>query len=78
MPIGTVKFFNGTKRLGFIAPDGGGKDIFVHLGAVEAAGLTTLRLKQRIRYDIQQDASGKDAAVNLRPIDARAAKRPQT
>jgi len=73
MPTGTVKFFNGAKGFGFIAPDGGGKEDFVHMSAVEKAGMTTLRQKQRIRYDRQTDEGGKDAAVNLRPLDPRRA-----
>jgi CspA family cold shock protein len=68
MPTGTVKFFNGVKGFGFIAPDGGGKEAFVHVSAVERAGLTTLSQKQRIRYDVQADQSGKDAAVNLQAV----------
>ena len=74
MPIGTVRFFNGPKGFGFIAPDSGGKEDFVRLSAVEQAGLTTLRQKQRIRYDVQTDSSGKDSAVNLRPLAARPGK----
>ena len=62
MPIGTVKFFNTTKGFGFIAPDGGGKDVFVHATAVEAAGLRTLNEGQRVEFDIQPDARGSKAA----------------
>ncbi len=65
MPIGTVKFFNGIKGFGFIAPDSGGKDDFVHISAVERAGMSTLSQNQRLRYDIETDKRGKDAAVNL-------------
>lgn len=71
MPTGTVKFFNGIKGFGFITPDTGGKDDFVHVAAVEKAGLSTLRQRQRIRYDIAADAQGKDTAVNLRIANAR-------
>jgi CspA family cold shock protein len=62
MTIGTVKFFNTTKGFGFIAPDGGGKDVFVHATAVEAAGLRTLNEGQRVEFDIQPDARGSKAA----------------
>jgi cold shock protein len=62
--VGTVKFFNTTKGFGFIAPEGGGKDIFVHATAVEKAGLRTLNEGQRVTFDIQPDAKGSKA-VNL-------------
>jgi CspA family cold shock protein len=62
MTIGTVKFFNTTKGFGFIAPDGGGKDVFVHATAVEAAGMRTLNEGQRVEFDIQPDARGSKAA----------------
>jgi CspA family cold shock protein len=62
MAIGTVKFFNTTKGFGFIAPDGGGKDVFVHATAVEAAGMRTLNEGQRVEFDIQPDARGSKAA----------------
>ena len=65
MPIGTVKFFNADKGYGFIAPDDGGKDSFVHISAVERAGLGTLEQNQRVRYEVETDRRGKDAAVNL-------------
>ncbi len=64
MAVGTVKFFNTTKGFGFIAPEGGGKDIFVHATAVEKAGLRTLNEGQRVTFDIQPDAKGSKA-VNL-------------
>jgi CspA family cold shock protein len=67
MAIGTVKFFNSTKGFGFIAPDGGGKDVFVHASAVEAAGLRTLAEGQKVNFDIQPDARGSKAA-NLSAI----------
>jgi CspA family cold shock protein len=66
MTVGTVKFFNATKGYGFIAPEGGGKDVFVHATAVEAAGMRTLTEGQKIAFDIQPDARGAKA-VNLRP-----------
>ena len=65
MPVGTVKFFNTTKGYGFIAPEGGGKDVFVHATAVEAAGMRTLNEGQKVTFDIQPDARGAKA-VNLR------------
>lgn len=69
MPIGTVKFFNEQKGYGFIAPDGGGQDAFVHITAVERAGMGTLRENQRIAYDLEEDRRGKTAAGNLRAAD---------
>lgn len=65
MPIGTVKFFNEQKGYGFIAPEGGGDDAFVHITAVERAGLSTLNQNQRVTYDLEPDKKGKMAAVNL-------------
>jgi CspA family cold shock protein len=67
MTIGTVKFFNPDKGFGFIAPDGGGNDAFVHISAVERAGLSTLDKDQRVSYDLEQDKRGKMAAVNIQP-----------
>ena len=66
---GTVKFFNADKGYGFIAPDGGGNDAFVHITAVERAGMATLNQNQRISYDLEQDRRGKTSAVNLQPVD---------
>lgn len=62
MATGTVKFFNSTKGFGFIAPEGGGADVFVHVSAVEAAGLRTLNEGQRVSFDIQPDKRGSKAA----------------
>lgn len=62
MAIGTVKFFNSSKGFGFITPEGGGKDVFVHASAVEAAGMRSLAEGQRISFDIQADAKGSKAA----------------
>jgi CspA family cold shock protein len=64
MAIGTVKFFNTDKGFGFIAPEGGGKDVFVHASAVEMAGMRSLAEGQRVSFDIQPDAKGSKA-VNL-------------
>lgn len=63
--IGTVKFFNTQKGFGFISPDGGSKDVFVHATAVEAAGLRLLSEGQRVSFDVQPDARGSKA-VNLK------------
>jgi CspA family cold shock protein len=61
MTIGTVKFFNSAKGFGFISPDGGGKDVFVHASAAEAAGMGVLNEGQRLSFDIQPDARGAKA-----------------
>ena len=66
MPIGKVKFFNSDKGYGFIAPEDGGQDAFVHISAVEAAGMSTLNADQRVGYDLEADKRGKMAATNLR------------
>jgi len=65
MPIGTVKFFNPSKGYGFIAPEGGGNDAFVHISAVEKAGMQTLNQDQRVSYELETDQRGKTSAVNL-------------
>lgn len=67
MTIGTVKFFNTTKGFGFIAPDGGGKDVFVHASAVEAAGMRSLAEGQKVSFETQPDARGSKA-VNLKAV----------
>jgi CspA family cold shock protein len=64
MTIGTVKFFNANKGFGFIAPEGGGKDVFVHASAVEMAGMSVLAEGQRVSFEIQSDVKGAKA-VNL-------------
>lgn len=69
MPTGTVKFFNESKGYGFIAPDGGGNDAFVHMTAVESAGMRSLRENQRISYELEQDKRGKMSAVNLKAAE---------
>ena len=63
--VGTVKFFNTQKGFGFISPEGGAKDVFVHATAVEAAGMRSLSEGQRVSFDIQADAKGSKA-VNLK------------
>ena len=65
MPTGTVKFFNESKGYGFIAPDDGGQDSFVHITDVERAGLRTLNRDQKVTYDVEQDERGKSKAVNI-------------
>lgn len=72
MPIGTVKFFNENKGYGFIAPEGGGQDAFVHITAVERAGMRTLRENQRVSYELQEDNRGKMKAENLKAVDEAA------
>ena len=67
MPKGTVKWFNPTKGYGFIAPDSGGKDVFVHITAVQAAGLSGLNEGQRVSFDVATER-GKFAATNLKPV----------
>jgi CspA family cold shock protein len=66
MTIGTVKFFNESKGYGFIAPDGGGQDAFVHISALEQSGMGSLRENQRVSYDLEEDRRGKMAAVNVK------------
>ena len=69
MSTGTVKWFNPTKGFGFIAPEDGSKDVFVHMNAVRSAGLDTLNEGQRISFDIEPGNDGKTAAANLVAID---------
>lgn len=66
MPSGTVKWFNPTKGYGFIQPDDGSKDVFVHISAVERAGLGHLAEGQKVEFDIERGQQGKTAATNLR------------
>jgi CspA family cold shock protein len=68
MATGKVKWFNTQKGYGFIVPDDGGKDIFVHISAVERSGLRTLNENQKVEYDLQND-KGKTAAVNIKVVD---------
>eukprot|EP01036_Dinobryon_divergens_P003058 gene3058-biopygen2719 len=65
MTEGTVKFFNTTKGFGFIQPDTGGKDAFVHISAVERSGLTTLTEGQKVSYELETGRDGKQSATNL-------------
>jgi CspA family cold shock protein len=65
MPIGTVKFFDNAKGYGFITNEAGGSDAFVHVTAVEAAGMHTLEKEQRLSYELENDKRGKTSAVNL-------------
>ena len=68
MEIGTVKFFNATKGFGFIAPQDGSKDVFVHISAVERAGLATLKENQKVSFELERGANGKVSAVNLKAL----------
>ena len=65
MITGTVKFFNNDKGYGFIAPENGSSDAFVHISAVERAGMATLTKDQRVSYELETDSRGKTSAVNL-------------
>ena len=69
MPTGTVKWFNTTKGFGFIEPDGGGKDVFVHISAVERAGMTGLADNQKISYEMIEGRDGRQSAGELKAID---------
>ena len=68
MATGTVKWFNATKGFGFIAPDNGGKDVFVHISAVERAGLTGLRDDQKVEFDLEAGRDGRESATNLKAL----------
>ena len=65
MANGTVKWFNSTKGFGFIQPESGGKDVFVHISAVERSGLNGLADDQKVTYDIESGRDGRESAVNL-------------
>jgi len=69
MTTGTVKFFNADKGYGFIAPEDGSADAFVHISAVERAGLSTLQQNQRLSYELETGRNGRVSAVNLQPQD---------
>jgi CspA family cold shock protein len=68
MATGTVKWFNSTKGFGFIAPDGGGKDVFVHISAVERSGLTGLADNQKVSFDTEAGRDGRTSATNLKLV----------
>lgn len=68
MPSGTVKWFNKMKGFGFIQPDDGSKDVFVHISAVERAGLGTLSEGQKVQYELARGKDGKTSADNLKPV----------
>ncbi|MEZ5686941.1 MAG: cold-shock protein [Paracoccaceae bacterium] len=68
MANGTVKWFNTTKGYGFIAPENGGKDIFVHISAVERSGLRGLNDGQAVTFDLEKGRDGREAAVNIKPV----------
>ena len=69
MATGIVKWFNPTKGYGFIQPDDGGKDAFVHISAVEGAGMSTLREGQKVSFDLSAGRNGKESAENLKALD---------
>ncbi len=69
MAQGTVKWFNSTKGFGFIQPDEGGKDVFVHISAVERSGLTGLNDNQKVSFDLESGRDGRSSAANLQLID---------
>jgi CspA family cold shock protein len=68
MSIGTVKWFNPTKGYGFIQPEDGSKDVFVHISAVERAGIGNLREGQKLSFDLERGQQGKTSAVNLKAV----------
>ena len=71
MAVGTVKWFNPTKGYGFIEPEDGGKDAFVHISAVERAGLNGLHEGQKVSFDLEPGRNGKSAAENLKLVEQR-------
>ncbi len=69
MPTGKVKWFNNVKGFGFIEPEDGGKDIFVHITAVQAAGLASLQEDQRVEFELAEGRDGRSSAENLKALD---------
>jgi cold shock protein len=70
MPLGTVKWFNPTKGYGFIQPDSGGKDVFVHISAVQRAGLESLDEGQRLEFQVVPGRDGRTSADNIKPVES--------
>jgi CspA family cold shock protein len=68
MPTGTVKWFNTTKGYGFIAPDDGGKDIFVHISAVEQSGMTGLADNQKVQFEMNEGRDGRQMASDIKTL----------
>ncbi|HVA35590.1 MAG TPA: cold-shock protein [Stellaceae bacterium] len=68
MAIGTVKWFNAQKGYGFIAPENGGKDVFVHISALERAGIGSLNEGQKVSFDLEQSQQGRTSAANLKLV----------
>ncbi|MCO4777777.1 MULTISPECIES: cold-shock protein [Lentibacter] len=68
MPNGTVKWFNTTKGYGFIAPEDGGKDVFVHISAVERSGLTGLADDQKVSFELEEGRDGRQMASDIKPL----------
>ncbi|HYD74325.1 MAG TPA: cold-shock protein [Candidatus Binatia bacterium] len=68
MAVGTVKFFNSQKGFGFISPESGGKDVFVHISAVERSGLSGLADGQKVSFDTERDRQGRENASNLKAV----------
>lgn len=66
MTVGTVKFFNANKGFGFIAPDTGGKDVFVHISALERAGMRSLNDGQKVSFELERDRQGRESATNIK------------
>jgi CspA family cold shock protein len=65
MANGTVKWFNTTKGFGFIAPDNGGKDVFLHISALEKSGMTSLKDDQKVTFDVEAGRDGRESATNI-------------